>query len=150
MNYWLCKSEPEVYSIDDLKKDGRTLWDCVRNYQARNYLRQMAVGDEILFYHSSSTPPGVAGTARVSKLAVADPTQFDHKSDYFDEKATRSAPRWFAPEFKFISRFKNFVALDDIRRQSALQKMVLLQRGSRLSVQPVTKKEFESIVILGS
>lgn len=150
MKYWLCKSEPDVYSIDNLKKDGRTLWDCVRNYQARNYLREMAVGDLVLYYHSNAEPSGVVGTATVSKTAVADPTQFDRRSEYFDEKATKDAPRWFSPEIKFKSKFKRLVTLDDLRKERDLQKMVVLQRGSRLSVQPVTKAEFERVEGLGN
>lgn len=150
MKYWLCKTEPEVYSIDDLKKDGQTLWDCVRNYQARNYLREMVIGDQILIYHSNAEPPGVVGVATLSKTAVADPTQFDRKSEYFDEKATRDEPRWFSPEFKFKAKFKKLVSLEALRKERELQKMVVLQRGSRLSVQPVTKAEFERVIALGN
>ena len=150
MQYWLCKSEPDVYSIDHLKRDKKTLWDCVRNYQARNYLKEMVVGDAILYYHSSADPTGVVGTAEVSKSVVPDPTQFDQKSEYFDDKATTENPRWFAPEFKFISKFDSLVPLESIRKDTTLQKMILLQKGSRLSVQPVTKKEFERIVGLSS
>ncbi|MFN8390638.1 MAG: EVE domain-containing protein [Bdellovibrionota bacterium] len=148
MAYWLVKSEPDVYSIDDLARDKTTAWDCVRNYQARNYLKEMAVKDSVLFYHSSTEPSGVVGLAQVVKLATADATQFDPKSDYYDPKATKAEPRWFAPELKHIQTFKEIVTLTELKKETALKGMVLLQRGSRLSVQPVTEKEFSKIIAL--
>ena len=148
MKFWLVKSEPDVYSIEDFAKDKLTRWDCVRNYQARNNLREMQVGDNVLFYHSSADPSGVAGLARVAKTAYADPTQFDLKSEYFDPKATKSEPRWFSPELKFTKSFGRILTTAELRAEKALSGMALLQRGSRLSVQPVTEKEFTVIISL--
>ena len=150
MAYWLIKSEPDVYSIDDLRLDKTVSWDNVRNYQARNYLKSMKVGDQALFYHSNSKPTGVVGTAKIIKIAKADPSQFDKTSEYFDPKATLDNPRWFSPEVSFISKFDNLVSIEAIRKVPNLNKMVLLQKGSRLSVQPVTSAEFNAIVKLGS
>src|SRR5690606_27389126 len=111
-NYWLMKSEPEVFSISDLERDGRTLWEGVRNYQARNFMmNDMKVGDEVLFYHSNAEPPGVAGIAQVSSAAVPDPTAFDKKSEYFEPKATKENPRWFCVEVKFVKKFKAVLPL---------------------------------------
>ena len=146
MAYWLAKSEPDVYSIDDLKKDKVAEWDGVRNYQARNFLKEMEVGDEVLFYHSNAKPSGVAGVAKVAKKAYPDPTQFDKKSKYFDPKASKENPRWFCPDVKFVKKFKDVVSLDDLREQKSLNEMLVLKKGSRLSVQPVTKKEFETVL----
>ncbi len=145
-NFWLVKTEPDVYPIAQLKRDRKTLWDCVRNYQARNYLREMQKGELVLIYHSNSDPTGVVGLATVSKEAIPDPTQFDRKSEYFDPKATPGAPRWFAPELKFLEAFANCVSLEMLRADPKLAGMVLLQRGSRLSVQPVTAPQFSAIL----
>ena len=150
MRYWLMKSEPDVFSIYDLKKSKTTWWDGVRNYQARNFMTQeMKVGDLVLFYHSNATPPGVAGLARVSQPAQPDLTAQDPQSDYFDPKATKENPRWFCVQIQFEKLFKNFLPLHDLRTVRGLEKMALLQRGQRLSVQPVTAKEFKIIEKLG-
>lgn len=142
--YWLMKSEPETFSIDQLAKDKTTWWEGVRNYQARNFMTQeMTPGDEVLFYHSNAEPPGVAGLAKVTKKAAPDLTQFDKKSDYFDPKASQENPRWLCVEISFAKKFKNFISLSEIKSTPALAKMVLLQKGSRLSIQPVTAAEFE-------
>jgi predicted RNA-binding protein with PUA-like domain len=144
------KSEPEVYPIDQLAKDKTALWEGVRNYQARNFMTQsMSLGDLVLFYHSNAEPAGVAGIAKVSKLAEPDPTQFDKKSEYFDPKSPKDNPRWQCVTIEFVSKFKKFVSLEEIKKQKSLAKMVLLQKGSRLSIQPVTEKEFELIRKLG-
>jgi predicted RNA-binding protein with PUA-like domain len=141
--YWLMKSEPEVYSIDDLKRDKKTLWEGVRNYQARNFMmKEMAVGDEILFYHSNAEPSGVAGLARVSAAALPDATQFQKKSDYFDSKSTLENPRWFCVEVSFVEKFKNFLDLKFLREKIEIQEMLLLKKGQRLSVQPVEALHF--------
>jgi predicted RNA-binding protein with PUA-like domain len=150
MATWLVKTEPDVYSIDDLARDKVTNWTCVRNYQARNFLKAMAVGDNVLIYHSNAEPSGVVGLARVCKLAVADPTQFDKKSEYFDPKATQEAPRWFCPDLKFVRKLARTIPLDELRACKALTGLALLQRGSRLSVIPVSEKHFDTIVELGS
>lgn len=147
MAHWLVKSEPEVYSINHLKVDGVTLWDCVRNYQARNYLRDsFAVGDDVLFYHSNAEPSGIAGLAKITKIGISDPKQFDPKSEYFDSKAKKDAPIWYSPEIKFISKFKELISLASLREKPELKQMVLLKKGSRLSVQPVTPAEFKTII----
>jgi predicted RNA-binding protein with PUA-like domain len=138
------KTEPGTYSIDDLKKDGRTKWDGVRNFRARNYMKEMEEGDLVLFYHSSAEPPGVAGIARVARAAYPDPTQFDKKSKYYDEKATEDDPRWWLVDIAFVEKFANLVGLPDIKAEPALEDMVLVN-NSRLSVQPVTPAEFKKV-----
>ena len=143
---WLVKSEPESYSIDHLRKDGRTAWTGVRNYQARNLMRdRMRRGDPVLFYHSSTEPPGVTGLARVASDAYPDPTALDPKSDYYDEKATEDDPRWFLVDIEFVEKFPRMVTLSEIREDAALGGMPLVNR-SRLSVQPVERADFEHIV----
>jgi predicted RNA-binding protein with PUA-like domain len=144
-SYWLMKSEPDVYSLDLLEKQGTTWWEGVRNYQARNYmLKDMKVGDEVLFYHSSCEPPGIAGLAVVSAAALPDKTQFDKKSEYYDAKATVEKPRWFCVQVRFVRRFSHFLSLSELREAAELQDMVVLQRGSRLSIQPVTAGDFNA------
>ena len=145
MKYWLTKSEPETFSIDDLAREKKTLWDGVRNYLARNYLREMAVGDEVLFYHSNTEPAGIVGIAKVTKSAVADPTQFQKKSEYFDEKATKENPRWFSPELSFSRKFTEILSLQELRELPELGKLEILKKGTRLSVTPVTAAEFRII-----
>jgi predicted RNA-binding protein with PUA-like domain len=142
--YWLMKSEPDTYSIDDLARDGRTHWDGVRNYKARNNMRAMKVGDEVLFYHSNASPPGVAGIARVCREAYPDPAQFDRKSEYHDEKSTRDNPRWDMVDVEFVARAEETVTLPDIKAEPALADMELVRYG-RLSVQSVKKEEFERV-----
>lgn len=146
--YWLMKSEPEVYSIDDLERDGHTHWDGVRNPIARKNMESMEVGDGVLFYHSNAKPPGVAGLARVVKEAYPDPTQFDKKSHYHDSRATPEKPRWFMVDVEFDERFPDVVGLPEIKDTPQLADMVLV-RNSRLSVQPVQKAEWDWIVKRG-
>ncbi len=143
-SYWLMKSEPEVYSIDDLKRDGSTAWEGVRNFKARNNMRAMSIGDEVLFYHSNAAPPGVAGIARVAKVAYPDLAQFDPKSHYYDEKSDRANPRWDLVDVAFVAKAKEFVGLPAIKADAALADMELLRQG-RLSVQSVTKAQFDGI-----
>lgn len=146
MNYWLMKSEPETFSIDHLKQKKKSGWDGVRNYQARNFMRdEMKKGDLILFYHSSCEVPGVAGIAKVSKESHPDPTQFDPSSEYFDGKATKDKPRWFMVEVEFVEKFDNVFTLSDIKKTKELEKMLVVQKGSRLSINPVTSNEFQII-----
>lgn len=145
------KTEPDVFSIDDLEKNKTTLWEGVRNYQARNYMmNDMQVGDEVLFYHSNAEPPGVAGIATISKTAIPDPTQFDKKSEYYDPKATKEKPRWFCAEVKFVNKFNHFVPLDRLKADKKLSNMVVVKKGSRLSIQPVQPSEFEYVQQLGT
>ena len=150
MNYWLLKSEPDVYSIGDLARDGQTCWEGVRNYQARNFMRdQMAVGDLALFYHSNAKPPGVAGIAKVCKSAYPDHFSWDPESKYFDPKSTPDNPRWMMVDVEHVDIFPELVSLPTLREQPELATMRLLQKGSRLSVLPITKAEFEHICQLG-
>jgi predicted RNA-binding protein with PUA-like domain len=142
--YWLMKSEPDTYSIDDLERDGTTHWDGVRNYKARNNMRAMQVGDEVLFYHSSASPPGVVGVARVCRDAYPDPAQFDEKSKYHDAKSTREEPRWDMVDVEFVAKAKETVGLPEIKAEAALADMELVRYG-RLSVQSVKKEEFERV-----
>jgi predicted RNA-binding protein with PUA-like domain len=150
MATWLMKSEPEEFSIADLKKVGKTLWTGVRNYQARNFMMQgMKVGDGILFYHSNAEPSGVAGLAKVRSTGHADPTQFDKKSEFYDAKSTPAAPRWFCVEIEFVAIFENFISLAQLKADKNFAKLLLLQRGSRLSIQPVDLAHFDRIVKMG-
>jgi predicted RNA-binding protein with PUA-like domain len=146
MQYWLLKTEPTAYSIEDLKRDKKTAWEGVRNYQARNFMRNMAVGDQALFYHSSCDVLGVYGLAKVVAKAHADESQFNKKDSHFDSKATREKPIWDCVDVAFVRKFKEPITLVDIKREKALSGMVLVQPGSRLSVQPVTKAQFEYIL----
>jgi len=147
MNYWLMKSEPGSYSIDDLKRDGVTGWDGVRNYQARNFMRDnMSVGDLVLFYHSNATPPGVAGMGRVSQTGLVDHTAFNSKSQYYDPKSSKENPRWIMVEVEFVEKFPNYISLEELKSLKSLAGMQLLQKGNRLSILPVTKSQFNTIV----
>lgn len=149
MKHWLMKSEPDSYSIEDLERDGRTAWTGVRNYQARNLMRdEMSVGDPVLFYHSSSNPPGVVGVARVASEPYGDATALDPRSDYYDEKATEQEPRWYLVDVEFVERFPRTVPLAELKDTEGLEEMVVTQR-SRLSVQPVRPEEFEIVRRLG-
>jgi predicted RNA-binding protein with PUA-like domain len=134
-------------SLSKLKKDTSTQWTDVRNYEARNFLKSMKKGDELLVYHSNADPSGIAGLAIVAKEAYPDPGQFDKRSEYFDEKSTRAAPRWFAPDVKFKAEFKELISLDLLRKRKELSEMALFKR-SRLSVQPVSEREFQLILKL--
>jgi predicted RNA-binding protein with PUA-like domain len=142
--YWLMKSEPDTFSIDDLARDGSTSWEGVRNYKARNNMKAMVVGDEVLFYHSNATPPGVVGLARVCAEAYPDPFQFDAKSKYFDAKAREEDPRWYMVDIEFVAKAEETVGLPEIKADAALADMELVRYG-RLSVQSVRKAEFERV-----
>jgi predicted RNA-binding protein with PUA-like domain len=143
---WLMKSEPSVYSIDDLERDGRTHWDGVRNYQARNLMRdQMQKGDKVLFYHSNAAPPGVVGIAEVVREGYPDFTAWDKQSHYYDPKSTEDSPRWFMVDVAFVEKLKRIVSLQEIKAEPRLSSMLLVKR-SRLSVQPVQADEYEVIL----
>ena len=143
--YWLMKSEEDEYSIDDLERDGTTRWIGVRNYEARNLMRdRMSPGDRILYYHSNAKPSGVAGVAEVASESYPDPTQFDPESRYHDPKATEEEPRWFLVDVRFVERFPRVVSLREIKEEDRLSEMVLVNR-MRLSVQPVREEEFEIV-----
>jgi predicted RNA-binding protein with PUA-like domain len=144
--YWLMKSEPGTYSIDDLEADGQTSWDGVRNYQARNFMRdEMAEGDRVLFYHSNASPPGVAGIAEVSREGYPDATAQDPESDYYDDKASADDPRWFMVDIRFVRKLPRVIPLAELKADPALDDMVVTGR-SRLSVQPVKESEFQHVV----
>jgi predicted RNA-binding protein with PUA-like domain len=151
MRYWLMKSEPDVFSIDTLAKQKASLWDGVRNYQARNFMmNDMKIGDEVLFYHSNAEPSGVAGVAKIVGPAEPDPAQFDKKSEYYDPKATREKPIWFCVKVGFVEKFPRLVPLDELKTTKALKDMLVIKRGQRLSIQPVKPQEFECIRQLAS
>lgn len=147
-SHWLMKSEPHVYSIDDLKKDKTTYWEGVRNYQARNHMMAMKKGDLVLYYHSQQTPPGVVGVARVVKEAYPDFTQFDEEHHYYDAKSSEEKPRWYMVDVRFVKKLKTEVGLPEIKVRKGLADMVLVN-NSRLSVQPVRKREFDTILKMG-
>lgn len=152
IRYWLFKSEPKSFSIDDLKRaPGRTtFWNGVRNYQARNLLRdQIKVGDGVVFYHSNAAPAAAVGLAEVVRAGYPDGTQFDPKSDYHDPGAPSDDPRWFMVDIRFKEKFVRPLPLDELRAHPALGDMMLLRRGSRLSVQPVTTGEWKVVTALG-
>jgi predicted RNA-binding protein with PUA-like domain len=148
--YWLMKSEPEDFSIDDLARVQVEPWTGVRNYQARNFMRQMNLGDGVLFYHSNADVPGVYGLAEVATEAYPDPTQFDRKSKYFDEKSTREQPRWELVDVRYVRTLKRPIALDDIRGQAERlgEDFALIRKGNRLSVLPVTAAQWKIILSL--
>jgi predicted RNA-binding protein with PUA-like domain len=144
--YWLMKSEPEVFSIDTLARLGRSPWDGVRSYQARNHMQAMQLDDLALFYHSSTEQRGVVGLSRVVKLAYPDHTQFDPKSEYFDAKARPEKPRWFMVDVEFVEKFPELLSLDAIKADAKLEGMLLVRRGMRLSVQPVEREHMRRIM----
>ena len=149
MAHWLMKSEPYVFSYDDLIKVKSEGWDGIRNYQAGNFMREMKKGDLVIFYHSNATPPGAAGVAKIVKEAEPDPTQFDPESNYFDPKSSPDNPRWDWVTLGPKKRLK-FVSLDELRAMPELEECRLLARGNRLSVIPLTEAEFDAIVAAGS
>lgn len=150
MAYWLLKTEPEECSIDDLaaQPDKALVWEGVRNYQARNFLRQMQMGDEVLIYHSSCKLIGVAGIARVHRSAYPDPSQFNPKSVYFDAKSPKDAPRWDAVDVQFVQKFSHLLPLEMLRTNSALSELALVKRGNRLSVMPVNAAQWRAIIAM--
>ncbi|HEX7477684.1 MAG TPA: EVE domain-containing protein [Polyangiales bacterium] len=146
VRHWLMKSEPDAFSIDDLARLGRSPWDGVRNYQARNFMQQMRVGDLVLFYHSSCEPKGVVGVARVAKAAYADHTQFDPKSDHFDPASPPDAPRWFMVDVEMVEKLAQPFTLEAMKRDAKLADMIVVRKGSRLSVQPVESRHAQHIL----
>ncbi|HUY11332.1 MAG TPA: EVE domain-containing protein [Candidatus Dormibacteraeota bacterium] len=146
--HWLFKSEPESYSIDHLRRDKITAWSGVRNYQARNFMQAMKLGDDAFFYHSSCAEPGIVGRCRVVRTAYPDDTAFDLQSEYFDPKSLPEKPRWFMVDVEFVQAFARTIPLLLLREQHALAEMPLVQRGQRLSVQPVSAHEWSAILKL--
>lgn len=144
--YWLIKSEPTTYGIDHLKADRKTAWTGVRNFQARNFMRDdMRIGDQILFYHSNCKEPGIYGIAKVASAPYPDPTQFDSKSDYYDPKATNEKPIWYVVDVAFVKKLKESVLLETIRADKRLKDMVILRPGNRLSVTPISSQDFDTL-----
>jgi predicted RNA-binding protein with PUA-like domain len=148
MNYWLMKSEPEVYSIADLQQQHQTIWDGVRNYQARNYLRQMQVGDLAFFYHSNANPPGIVGLMRVVNTDIADPTQFEPSSKYYDPKSTPESPRWQTVVVEFVEAFHQPILLPTLKEKFTAEELMVVRQGNRLSVIPVPEAVAEKILAL--
>lgn len=146
MAYWLLKSEPESFSLDDLERLGKSPWDGVRNYQARNHLKSMKPGDGVLFYYSRSEPPGVAGLARVCSKPYPDATQFDETSKYFDPGSKPDEPRWWLVDVEFVERFERLIPLNELKEKKGLQNMVVTRKGNRLSVSPVSAPEWRVIL----
>lgn len=149
MKYWLMKSEPDAFSIDDLARVGREPWSGVRNYQARNFMRAMKTGDGVFFYHSNTKVPGIVGQAEVASEAYPDPTQFVKKSDYFDPKSTREEPRWSLVDVAYKRTFSRVISLEELKANAdRFDDFALLRRGSRLSVLPVTPAQWKTILSL--
>lgn len=152
MRYWLFKSEPTTFSIDDLAKKPKQTehWDGVRNYQARNFLRdEVKVGDEAFFYHSSCQPPGIAGIVKIVKAGYPDPSARDPLSHYFDPKSTVKQPIWYMVDVKLLQKFKHYISLDEIKQHPKLDEMIILRRGNRLSITPVTESQWKVLLRLG-
>lgn len=145
MNYWLIKSEPELYSIADMQQDYKTIWEGVRNYQARNFLRQMNAGDLAFFYHSNTTPPGIVGLVRVITPNISDPTQFDPNSQYYDPKSNPQSPRWQTVAVEFVETFPRLISLETLKQFSS-EEMLVVRRGNRLSVMPVSEAVAEKLI----
>jgi len=149
MTCWLMKSEPDAYSIDDLGRDGCEMWDGIRNYQARNMMRDdMQIGDEVFFYHSNCKEPGIVGIARVASAPYPDPTQFDRKSKYYDPKSGKENPRWCLVDVEFVRKLGRIITLTELKGQKSLADMILTRKGNRLSIMPVSRKHWNKILSL--
>ncbi|BCS33812.1 EVE domain-containing protein [Luteitalea sp. TBR-22] len=150
LRYWLMKVEPSAYTIDDLERDGRTSWEGVRNFQARNLMRdEMQVGDKVLFYASNASPSGVTGLAEVVRAAYPDPSAWTKGHVYFDPKSDPAAPTWYMVDIGYVATFETTIALETLKATPGLEHMMVTRKGSRLSVQPVTAAEYEIVVKLG-
>jgi predicted RNA-binding protein with PUA-like domain len=147
--YWLMKCEPEAYTIEQLAKDGTTSWEGVRNFQARNFLREMRVGDLALFYASNARPSGAVGVVQIARAAYADPVQFQKGHEYYEPKSRPDKPYWSTVDVRFVERFPHVVSLETLKRTPGLEQMMVVQPGRRPSVQPVTAKEFAVVRRLG-
>jgi len=148
MAYWLMKSEPEAYSIDDLAREGSTLWDGIRNYQARNFMRSMATGDRAFFYHSNATPPGIVGLMEVIETGLVDPSQFEPQSKYFDPASNPEQPRWDCARLGYLGRFAALLSLEQLRAQFSEDELAVVRRGNRLSILPVPDASAERLLRL--
>jgi len=146
MAYWLMKSEPDAYSIDDLARDGTTLWDGIRNYQARNFMRSMAIGDQAFFYHSNANPPGIVGLMEVVETQLVDPSQFDPTSKYFDAASPQQSPRWDCARLRYGGRFAELLSLEQLRQHFDEEELGVVKRGNRLSILPVSPASAERLL----
>ncbi len=146
MKYWLIKSEPMTYSIADLKRDGACIWDGIRSYQARNLMRKMNRGDLVFFYHSNTKPPGIVGLVRVIETGIVDPSQFEIDSIYYDEKSSFEEPRWLTVAVEFVEEFPRFISLAELKQKFDGDELLVIRRGSRLSVMPVAEDVAEKIL----
>ncbi|MEC7120753.1 MAG: EVE domain-containing protein [Pseudomonadota bacterium] len=146
MAYWLMKSEPEVFGIDHLAQQQQSLWDGVRNYQARNFMRQMQVGDTALFYHSNCKIPAIVGVMRISRAGYPDPTQFDPDSPYYDPKSTVDQPRWTAVDVAFVEKWAQPLSLQALKAMPELADLALVKKGNRLSLMPLTETEWHAVM----
>ena len=143
---WLMKSEPSAYSISNLEKEKETIWDGIRNYQARNLMRTMQIGDQVFFYHSNCKPPGIVGLMEVIKTNLIDPTQFDSKSKYFDPKSTQNNPRWDCPKLKYLKTYNGILSLKEISKLFDPEKLILTRKGNRLSVMPIIPEVAKELI----
>ncbi|NEQ41932.1 MAG: EVE domain-containing protein [Okeania sp. SIO3I5] len=150
MKYWLIKSEPKTYSISDMKQEKTCIWDGVRNYQARNFLRQMNQGDLVFFYHSNTIPPGIIGLVKILESGIADPTQFDPESKYYDPKSTPDAPRWQTVSVEFVEEFPKLISLTDLKQQFSGDELLVVKKGNRLSVMPIPENVAEKILVMNN
>jgi len=137
MAHWLMKSEPDVYGIHHLQQEGTTVWDGIRNYQARNFMRSMAIGDRAFFYHSNAKPPGIVGLMEVIETGLTDPSQFDPANKYFDPKSKPQAPRWDCVRLRYVGTFAELLSLDQLREQFSVEELPVVRQGNRLSILPV-------------
>lgn len=148
MAYWLMKSEPDVYGIDHLQREGTTLWDGIRNYQARNFMRSMQIGDQAFFYHSNTKPPGIVGLMEVIETQLIDPSQFDPASKYFDPASTRERPRWDCARLRYVRHFASLLSLDALRENFSPEELGVVKQGNRLSILPVSASSAERLLAL--
>ena len=139
INYWLMKSEPDAYSIKDLEREKETLWDGIRNYQARNYMRSMKIGDQAFFYHSNTKTPGIVGLMEIIETHLIDPYQFDERSKYYDNKSKKENPRWDCVKTKYINEFKTMLTLRELSETYTPEELTLVRKGNRLSIMPIKK-----------
>jgi predicted RNA-binding protein with PUA-like domain len=148
MAFWLMKSEPDVYGIDHLQRDGTTLWDGIRNYQARNFMRSMAVGDQAFFYHSNAKPPGIVGLMEVIETGLTDPSQFDPNSKYHDPRSKQEAPRWDCVRLRYLRHFPTLISLDLLRQRFTVEQLPVVRQGNRLSILPVSEVSAAALLAL--
>ena len=145
-NYWLMKSEPDAYSIETLEKEKETIWDGIRNYQARNFMRKMEIGDQAFFYHSNCKPPGIVGLMEIVSKNIIDPTQFDKNSKYYDPKSDKLNPRWDCVKVQFLSKSKGIITLQELRSLFKEEELLVVKKGNRLSILPVIQKSANLLI----